>query len=90
MAAIGLSLHDLAKRHQDNTPSVARMTDGEVLLWYADLNVEVQGERVRYLCPKCGTVMATPVEEFVHYEWNDDALLCLPCRGDPEERNAGL
>ncbi|MBI4307466.1 MAG: hypothetical protein HY684_01500 [Chloroflexi bacterium] len=90
MATVGLSLHDLAKRHQEMSSSVARMTEAEVQLWYADLNVEVHGERVRYRCPKCGTLMATSAGEFAHYEWNDDALLCLPCRGDPEERNAGL
>lgn len=90
MATVDLSLHDLAKRHREMAPGVGRMAEGEVHLWYADLAVEVHGERVRYRCPKCGTLMMTSAEEFVHYERNDAALLCLPCRGEPEERNAGL
>ncbi|MDO8530728.1 MAG: hypothetical protein Q7T26_00955 [Dehalococcoidia bacterium] len=90
MAQTTLSLHDLAKRHREMSPSVGRLSEAAVHLWYADLNVEVHGERVRYSCPKCAKLVNTSTEEFEHYERSDQALLCLSCRGDPHERNAGL
>lgn len=90
MTPTGLSLDNLVKQHREMSPSVGRMSKAAVQLWYADLSVEVRGERVRYCCPKCARHMNTSVGEFVHYERDDIHLLCLPCRGDPDERNAGL
>lgn len=90
MTPASLGLHDLVKRHREMSSSVGRLSAEAVHLWYADLNVEVRGERVRYSCPKCARPMNTSTGEFMHYERDDIHLLCLPCRGDPDERNAGL
>lgn len=90
MAPTGLNLDDLVKRHREMSDTVGRLSVAGVHLWYADMNVELHGERVRYSCPKCARPMNTSVGEFMHYERDDIHLLCLPCRGDPDERNAGL
>ena len=84
-----MSFEDLVREHR-RVAHVARRWGEEALhLWYADLGVEVEGERVSYLCPLCGVFQASPVHEFIYCE-TSDALICISCRGDVEERAGAL
>ncbi len=84
-----MSPKELAELHQRTSRVVAQKPFREVLLWYADLGLVVQGEQVEYHCPGCGTRLSMFVEEFI--EQDDNAhLKCDTCRGPVEERGGPL
>jgi hypothetical protein len=83
-----MDLAELAKLHREMSPNIARWPVEELLLWYADLGVEV-GERVGYHCPGCGTSLSTSLDEFIHRDSSED-LKCDACRGDVEERRGPM
>ncbi len=80
---------DLALMHQEMSRTLATMPKEQVLLWYADLGLEVQGQKVTYLCPSCGKEMRRVMEEFLERDSSAD-LRCSFCRGDVEERGGPM
>lgn len=84
-----MNLKDLVSAHRANSPLLATKPPEALLLWYADLGLEVWDEEVRYHCPSCGTLLTMPVEEFVHRDSNED-LRCDVCRGELEERGGPM
>lgn len=84
-----MSIEELLREHRKVAHVARRWGEEALLLWYADLGVEVEGERVSYLCPRCGVSQATTVHEFVYHE-TSEALICITCRGDVEERAGAL
>jgi uncharacterized protein with PIN domain len=56
---------DLALMHQEMSRTLSAQPKEQVLLWYADLGLEVQGQRVAYRCPTCGKEMRRVMEEFL-------------------------
>jgi predicted RNA-binding Zn-ribbon protein involved in translation (DUF1610 family) len=75
----------LATLHQARSLRLARKPRKHMLLWYADLNVQVSRRAVEYQCPECGSSLSMPTEEFIERESSSD-LRCNPCRGFHEER----
>lgn len=84
-----MNLKDLLTAHRANSPILAKKPPEALLLWYADLGLEVWDEAVRYHCPSCGKPLTMPVEEFVHRDSNED-LRCDDCRGELEERGGPM
>lgn len=80
---------DLALMHQEMSPTLAVVPKEQVLLWYADLGLEVQGHRVAYRCPTCGKELKRAMEEFLERDSSAD-LRCGFCRGDTEERGGPM
>ncbi|MBM4404817.1 MAG: hypothetical protein FJ039_01325 [Chloroflexi bacterium] len=60
----------------------------ELIIWYADVGVAVEGQNVQYHCPVCGKIVHSTVDEFVHHEtrWG---LTCPECRAKSESRPGG-
>ena len=80
-----MDTEELAKLHQRSCPTLALRPMAELLLWYADLDLRLLGEVVRYRCPECGILLNMPVGEFLERDSSID-LRCNDCRGEPEER----
>lgn len=57
----------LATKHQETCKALSRKPRADLLLWYADLGVEVDDneEVVDYHCPICGRRRTMPLELFV-------------------------
>ncbi|GBD11372.1 hypothetical protein HRbin23_01035 [bacterium HR23] len=84
-----MNLKELVSAHRANSPRLSAKPPEALLLWYADLGLEVWDEEVRYHCPSCGTPLTMLVEEFVHRDTNED-LRCEGCRGELEERGGPM
>jgi|FaiFalFF_MnMetaG_3_1042247.scaffolds.fasta_scaffold00381_13 predicted RNA-binding Zn-ribbon protein involved in translation (DUF1610 family) len=84
-----MNIHDLIREHRTHSPLLAQRPPEALLLWYADLALEVHNTSVHYRCPGCGTPQSMPVEEFVYRDSNED-LWCDTCRGDLEERGGPM
>ncbi|MCS7206398.1 MAG: hypothetical protein NZ951_00420 [Dehalococcoidia bacterium] len=84
-----MNLKELVSAHRAHSPRLSGKPLEAVLLWYADLGLEVWDEEVRYHCPSCGIVLTVPVEEFVVRDSNED-LRCDACRGELEERGGPM
>lgn len=84
-----MDTEQLLRLHRRTSAALSHKPRSELLLWYADLDVQVSGNKVRYRCPVCGTGLAMPLEEFVERDSSDD-LRCGDCRGELEERGGGM
>lgn len=82
-------LEHLADKHFELCHSESPRHRAELLIWYADVGVEIDSGTVRYHCPECGRKYQTNIDEFVHYETRT-GLVCDICRGEPEERVGAL
>ncbi len=80
-----MDLRELASEHRSMSHTLSKWKPQQILLWYADLDVRVDGESVAYLCPHCGAKAAMRVEEFIHQDTDLD-LYCNECRGELDER----
>ncbi len=84
-----VDLEMLADKHLELCDSTGRHHKEQLILWYADLGVLLGDEEVEHYCPECGEQMWTDLDEFVLHD-SRDALQCLHCRGDVEERAGAL
>ena len=84
-----ISPEDLAVMHQETSPTLSSMPREQVILWYADLGLEVHEHRVTYHCPSCGKELSRVVEEFLERDSSAD-LRCSFCRGDVDERGGPM
>jgi hypothetical protein len=82
-----MEIKALAQAHQESCRSLAQDPLEAVLLWYADLGLEVdeEQEEVLYHCPRCGGERRLPTGLFLLLESNA-RLLCVGCGGDPADR----
>ncbi|MBI3954288.1 MAG: hypothetical protein HY330_07225 [Chloroflexi bacterium] len=80
-----MDLRELASDHRGMSAVLAKWQPGQILLWYADLDVRVSNDTVSYRCPHCGSKTAMRVEEFIHQDTNLD-LYCSECRGELSDR----
>ncbi len=79
----------LAERHFELCHSESPSHRAELMIWYADVAVSVDGSVVNYRCPECGRPTTANIEEFVQHETRG-GLLCEVCRGEAEERGGAL
>ncbi len=79
----------LAERHFELCHSESPTHRAELIIWYADVAVTLDGDIVRYKCPECGKETSAKIEEFVQHETRG-GLLCENCRGEVEERGGAL
>lgn len=82
-------LEMLAEKHFELCHSESPTHRAELLIWYADVAVAVDGDMVTYYCPECGKSTRATIEEFVHHETRG-GLVCEACRGEAEERAGAL
>lgn len=82
-----MDLRTLAKMHQETARSLSHRPVEIMLLWYADLGLEVDDadERVQYHCPVCGKPMNIPLEAFLSMDDRRDPR-CDECWGSTDER----
>lgn len=82
-------LEQLADRHFELCHSELPHHRAELIIWYADVGVTLDGETVHFHCPRCGAPADSTVDEFVHHETRR-GLICTVCRGEPDERVGAL
>ena len=82
-------LEHLAEKHFEFCHSESPNHRVELLIWYADVGVTINGTTVGYHCPKCGRLTSASLEEFVQHETRG-GLLCDKCRAEPQERVGAL
>jgi hypothetical protein len=77
----------LAQAHRESSQGLTQRPLEALLLWYADLGLEVDEdlEQVEYHCPGCGTPMTMALGLFLLTKGNTD-LRCVSCGGDPADR----
>ncbi|MBI4233444.1 MAG: hypothetical protein HY686_03290 [Chloroflexi bacterium] len=82
-----MDMKTLARVHQESCRALADRPLEELLLWYADLGLEVHEarEEVAYHCPRCGTRIPMALGLFLLLDSNAD-LRCAECGGDPADR----
>lgn len=83
-----MGLQELAQMHREASPVVAQKPLQAIMLWYADLDVNLE-QRINYRCPSCGVSLTMSLEEFVEKDSNED-LRCQECRGELEERGGPM
>ena len=81
-----MDMRTLAQKHQEACKTLEHAPHEALLLWYADLGVEVddEGDAVDFHCPKCGARRTMALELFVCIDERAD-LRCRDCWGDPGE-----
>ncbi len=82
-----MDLRTMARMHQEVSRSLSHRPLELLLLWYADLGLQVDDseERVNYLCPVCGKPLSIPLESFLSMDDRRDPR-CDECWGSTEER----
>jgi hypothetical protein len=84
-----MDMKKLAEAHKEACATLWEAPVELLLLWYADLGLEVEGGRVAYHCPGCGTRRNMALDEFLLRDSSDD-LRCNECRGYLEERGGPM
>ncbi|MBI2935951.1 MAG: hypothetical protein HYY31_03980 [Chloroflexi bacterium] len=81
-----MDMRSLAKLHQETCRTLSHRPIEALLLWYADLGLEVDeaAERIHYHCPKCGKRIAMDLNHFLYLD-KSLALRCNDCWGDRQE-----
>jgi DNA-directed RNA polymerase subunit RPC12/RpoP len=87
--ALKMDPMQLAELHRRRSPRLSHTPTREMLLWYADMDLQVSKRVVNYRCPECGRELSVPSEEFLERDSRDD-LRCSDCRGDVEERGGEM
>lgn len=84
-----MTIQELIEQHKISSHELSEKRNDEILLWYADLGVQMRDNLVVYHCPRCGRQVTTSIESFIS-QGSNDQLLCDTCRGDLEERGGAL
>lgn len=79
----------LAQEHFKLCHSESPKHRAELIIWYADVAVTIEGQNVTYHCPVCGKLTHATLDEFVHHETRI-GLTCQTCRNKPDERAVAL